>query len=80
MVAAFEEWSKRLSVFVFYERDTDVERYAKDGTSKLIQDQFLGILRSLRYPFTKFPEVGFVFDSHETVERDHEGSYFRRLR
>lgn len=77
-IASFEEWSKSLGGFVFYERDADVERYAEDGTSKSIEDQFLDILKSLRYPFAKFPEVDFVFDSHERVEREYEGSYYFR--
>ena len=79
-IASFFEWSKWLGVVVFFERDTDVKRYAEDGTSKLIEDQFLDILKRLDYPFDKFPEVEFGFDSHEAVERDHEGSYFRRMR
>ena len=79
-VAAFEEWSKSLGVYVFYKLDAEVERYAEDGTSKSIEDQFLVILRKLNYPFDKFPEVGFIFDSHERVEREYDGSYFRRLR
>ena len=79
-IAWFFECNKRLGVVVFYERDSDVERYAEDGTSKLIEDQFLDILRRLDYPFDKFPEVKFGFNSHEGVERDHEGSYFRRMR
>ena len=77
-IASFEEHSKSLGVFVFYERDADVARYAEDGTSRSVEDEFLEILRRLRYPFDKFPEVDFVFDSHERVEREYEGSYYFR--
>ena len=79
-VASFEEGSKTLSVFVFYERDTDVMRCSEDGTSESIKGQYLTMLKKLRYPFDKFPKIYFTFDSHEQVEREYEGSYFFRTR
>lgn len=80
LIAAFEEWSKSLGVLVFYESDSEVGRFADDGTSKSIEDQFLEILGDLKYPFDKFPDVIFDFDSHERVEREFGGSYFDRTR
>jgi hypothetical protein len=79
-VAAFEPWSDRLSVWVFYETDAQTKEYETNGVSKQIEARHLGLLQQLRFPFKQFPKVDFTFDSHENVERNFEGSYFYRLR
>jgi len=50
------------------------------GTTGEIEADFRDILKQLRYPFRRFPRVGFVFDSDENVQKNYEGSYFYRLR
>jgi hypothetical protein len=41
---------------------------------------YLSLLRDFGYPFDKFPNVVFEFDSDENVRKNYAGSYFYRLR
>jgi hypothetical protein len=79
-VAVFEEWNNDLPVWVFYETDEDIRICEANGSSKNLETRFMEILRERNYPFDEFPEVLFVFDSHENVEKNYQGSYFSRLR
>ncbi len=70
-----------VSTWFFYKTDDEVRAYNADGTSRRVAQQFIEILSSFRYDFTKSPEpVGFFYDSDENVQKNYEGSYFYRLR
>ena len=43
-------------------------------------DAFRQALRDAGYPPAKVPEVGFEFESEETVRRDYEGNWFYRMK
>lgn len=79
-VAAFEDWNKGIGVFVFFHTDSDLRAHTESGTTQVLKEKFLAILAELEYPFEKFPNVHFDFDSDENVRKNYGGSYFLRLR
>ncbi len=79
-VATFEKWDDGMGVWIFFPTDADLREYSESGVTNRIEAEFRGMLKQLKYPFRKFPRVGFVFDSDENVQKNFEGSYFYRLR
>ncbi|GAC1327689.1 MAG: hypothetical protein NVSMB28_24460 [Collimonas sp.] len=81
-VTTSEEWDDSLGVLIFYENDSDIVAYEKDGTTDMIKLKFLEELAAskLQFSFSELPEMDFVFDSHENVVKNYDGSYFLRLR
>ena len=79
-VATFEDWDSRLGVFIFFPKDSDLRAHAKSGATTILEKEFKAILLKLEYPFDKFPDVYFEFDSDENVQKNYEGNYFFRLR
>jgi hypothetical protein len=69
-----------LEIFIFYKTDADVAAGNTDGFSETIRQKMLGDLADLEYPRLAETEVRFIFDSHENVVKNYEGSYFYRLR
>ncbi len=80
IVASFESWDDGMGVWVFFPTDEDLKRHSGDGTTEAIERDFRNLLKELKYPFRRFPRLGFVFDSDENVQKNYEGSYFYRLR
>ena len=78
--ATFEKWDDGIGVWIFFPTDADLSEHDQRGTTGEIEVDFRNILKQLRYPFRRFPRVGFVFDSDENVQKNYEGSYFYRLR
>ena len=78
--ATFEKWDDGIGVWIFFPSDDDLKQHAKSGAIEAIEADFRNILKQLKYPFRRFPRVGFVFDSDENVQKNYEGSYFYRLR
>jgi hypothetical protein len=79
-VATFQDWDDGIGVWVFYETERDLaERTENDGNER-VKERLLAALSEVGYPFARFPNVVFEFDSHENVLRNYEGSYFYRLR
>jgi len=79
-VATFEKWDDGMGVWIFFPTDADLKEYTESGVTQGIEADFRDILKQLKYPFRKFPRVGFVFDSDENVQKNYKGSYFYRLR
>jgi hypothetical protein len=79
-VVPFVETDFTLSVWLFYDTDRNVADLDRDGTTARVQQKFLSILGAGGYPAAWLPDVAFSVDSHESVERNYEGSYFYRLR
>lgn len=69
-----------LEVWLFYEKNRDVRRLKRAGTLDALQRHFITILRDLDYPQEWLASVRFQTDSHQNVERNYEGSYFKRMR
>lgn len=69
-----------LEVYIFYEKDTDIEQYLISGQSSEIQQVFIKELNKLNYFNTFSKKIEFVFDSNENVINNYQGSYFLRLR
>ena len=80
IVASFQDWDDGIGVWVFYEHDADVTERNENGSSNEIESKLLGYLDDCEYPYGKFPNVVFVFDSHENVQKNFGGNYFYRLR
>jgi len=71
---------KFLEIYFFYEKDADVTEGELQGFSELIRQEMLRELAELQYPDFEPSRVRFVFDSHENVVKNYQGSYFFRLR
>jgi hypothetical protein len=79
-VVPFVEDDFGLSVWLFYDTDASLAARGTDGSTEMLRKQCLAVLRELGYPERSLPEIIFSVDSHETVVRDYQGSYFYRLR
>ena len=79
-VRGFEERSRFLEAYVFFSSDRDLARHEASGVVREIEQEFKGILRALGYSFEHIPGFKIEFDSHENVQLQYRGSYFRRLR
>lgn len=76
----FVDTDFRLSAWFFFETDEQLRRAGDLGWPDRLAAAFTEALRSLGYAPDWLPEIRFVYDSHEAVCRDYEGSYFYRLR
>lgn len=79
-VATFEDWDSGIGVFIFFPKEADLRVHANSGMTALLENEFKAILSKLKYPFDKFPDVCFEFDSDENVQKNYEGNYFWRFR
>ncbi len=79
-VVPFVLSDKDLWVWLFYQTDDMVKRYADAGTTALIEARFVDIMREFGYPEDYLSQIKFQIDSHENVVANFEGSYFYRLR
>jgi hypothetical protein len=59
--------------------DTDAQRDALQADPDL-QRRLREVLREVRYPAAAIDEVGFAFESQETVDRDYEGSWYYAMK
>jgi hypothetical protein len=79
-VVPFVDTNPGLTVWAFFETDEQLRRAGDLGWPVQLAAYFTGALRALGYAPEWLPEVRFMYDSHEAVCRDYEGSYFYRLR
>ena len=79
-VATFESWDKGVEVYIFFQDEIKKQEAEQAGYYDQIKQFYLSSLMQLDYPFKKFPDVVFIYDSHENVVQNYEGSYFFRLR
>jgi len=79
-VAVFEEWSDGIELYIFYKTEKEKLTVLKEGYFDEIKDYYIKLLKKHNYPFNLYPKVDFIFDSHESVQKDYDGSYFFRLR
>lgn len=71
-------WS--LDVVIFYEYDSEVERYAENGKSEEARKAFIEALEEEHYSKHFRGSVQFTFDSHENVVKNFHGEYYERLK
>ena len=69
-----------LTVWLFYESNSQLHSEEAIDWSRSLQTAFLSILREHDYPEECVNELQFAFDSDENVQSDYEGNYFYRLR
>ena len=69
-----------IEVYVFYCADSDISKNDKLGVSEKISSFIVGELNRIGRGPTQGVLPKFVFDSHENVVINYEGSYFFRLR
>ena len=79
-VVPFVPGDLSLSVWLFNESDEQLGRAEAIGWSSALRDEFVQAIRSIGYAEEWLGAINFTFDSHESVVRDYEGSYFYRLR
>lgn len=70
----------RLEVYIFYEKNDDINKNQLSGQTEQVKVAFLEELSKLDYKKHFSKEVSFIFDSNENVVENYEGSYFFRLR
>lgn len=70
----------RLEVYVFYEKNEDINKNQLSGKTEQVKREFLEELSKLDYKKHFSEEVSFIFDSNENVVENYAGSYFFRLR
>ena len=79
-VATFEAWDSGIAVWMFFQTDSELDEHRLSNATKSLEAEYIRILRRLDYPFERFPDVRFHFDSDENVRQNYEGSYLYRLR
>jgi hypothetical protein len=79
-VASFENFSRRIEPWFFYQTDEQIPICESNGTSGRLRDFLKQTLIELDYSFEAFPEVVFHFDSKQNLDANYHGSYFLRLR
>ena len=68
---------KHLAYWITTATDAQRDRLAADSE---MQDEFRRILMREGYPADAILEVGFAFQSEETVERDYGGNWFHAVK
>ena len=71
-------WS--LEVVVFYEYESEVQRYEETGKSEEARKAYIEALEENRYSKHFRGSIRFVFDSHENVVKNYHGEYYERLK
>lgn len=69
-----------LEVYVFYECDIDIIQSENNGVSDKVKQYIIKALNDLNYMDIFNDNLTFIFDSHENVCNNYQGSYFLRLR
>ncbi|SFH25796.1 hypothetical protein SAMN05421739_108112 [Pontibacter chinhatensis] len=78
-VVTWEDWDNGIGIYFF----TKTNRELKDLSEVEMEElkmKYLEFLNINNYPFSKFPNVVFEFDSDQNVTENYEGNYFYRLR
>ncbi|EAS19578.1 hypothetical protein BBFL7_00124 [Flavobacteria bacterium BBFL7] len=78
-VITWEEWDDGMGVYLFTKTNDELKELNKKDIENLKTEYLSGLKRN-DYPFDKFPNVVFDFDSDQNVQENFEGSYFYRLR
>lgn len=65
--------------YVFYSTERQIEEAAKTGLSDEVKNTVLEELEKVGRGCRGTIKVEFEFDSHENVERNYEGDYYKRL-
>ena len=68
-----------IRVYIFLETMAQRENLRPEEMVEM-ENCYLELLRNACYPFDKFPNIVFEFDSDENVRKNYAGSYFYRLR
>ncbi len=75
----WEDWDDGIEVYIFTKTNKELSDLSENQIENL-KFEYLNCLKRNNYPFDKFPNIGFVFDSDQNVKENYEGSYFYRLR
>ena len=68
---------RHLAVWIVTSRDRDRDRLRAD---RALEAELRGALRDLGYPEAAIPEVGFAFESQQTVNRDYGGNWWHAVK
>lgn len=69
----------KIEVYVFFNRDADLEASRTSGLADQITDRTYWELERAGRGIRSELNVRFEFDSHERVQRDFNGNYYNRL-
>ena len=68
---------KHLSVWIVTDTDAQRDALAHDAG---LRESLVGVLHAVDYPQAAVPEVGFAFESEETVKRDFGGNWWYAIK
>jgi hypothetical protein len=69
-----------LEIYIFFVSDKCLQVYEENSITQTLKENFIDILSKLEYMDRVSSKIDFVFDSHENVVKNYNGSYFFRLR
>ena len=79
-VVPFVETDLGLSAWFFFETDEQLRRSGAMGWTGRLSARLMDVLEALGDSAPWLTNMGFVWDSHENVIHNYEGSYFYRVR
>lgn len=68
---------RHLAIWVTTPTDAERDRLQADTA---LQEEFRAALRNVGYPQAAVPQVGFAFQSQQSVDRDHGGNWWHAVR
>ena len=78
-VITWEDWDDGIGVYIFTKTNEEINDLTESDIENL-KTEYLNALKRNNYPFDKFPNVKFQFDSDQNVKENFAGNYFFRLR
>jgi hypothetical protein len=79
-VVPFVEKDFSLDAWLFVDTESRLHEYQADGTVDSLRSALRAELAKVGYPAEWLQQVSCHFGSKESVDRDHEGSYYKFLR
>ncbi len=68
---------KHLAIWVTTETDAQRDELKNDAE---LRETLIAILGNAGYPAAAIPEVGFAFESEETVKREYDGNWWHAIK
>lgn len=76
----FYSGARSFHVYVFFEKDIDLQSFKKSTTIEMIANVLYGEIERAGRGGRNDVSITFEYDSHERVLRDYDGDYYSRMR
>jgi hypothetical protein len=74
-----DEGKLEITNIIFYNKDSDINEYDKDGSTSTIIKKFKELLQLNGLPMIVIDAMVFEIDSDENVKLNYDGNYFNRI-